>query len=158
MKSLKTWVIILLALAIAAAGWLYWPRSLAKLINWEHAVQATHIMAEDQPDAATRLGTASFTLEPGSPEHAALQALFSRFRWHRGFDTLFQNGANRFMGKSAFQFSEAGPGGTLIEVAEGSGFVSLNGRAAKIGYFGAGDARKLVEGVLDIVSALNPAD
>lgn len=41
-------------------------------------------------------------------------------------------------------------------MAEGSGRMAIEGRAAKIGYFGAGDAKKLVGEVLEILKPLTP--
>ncbi len=156
MKKSKAWALYPLIAVLVATGFLYWPRPMAGLINWDHPVQAIHIaMARDEA-APPSLGTRSYVLTPGSQAHKALADLFAGFRWHKGFDTLFRDGMAGFKGQSAIQFQEMSPNGSLIEVAEGSGMMSIAGKAAKIGYFGAGDAKKLVAGVMDILAPLSP--
>ncbi len=156
MRRNRAWLALLLVLVIAGTGFLYWPRSLSALIGWEHPLQVIKIAMElDEAQLAT-LGSASYALEPGSQEQAAVKEILSRYRWHLGFDTLFNMSASGFKGKTALQFSEMTPGGKLIEVAEGSGRMAIEGRAAKIGYFGAGDAKKLVGEVLEILKPLTP--
>lgn len=158
MKKSKLWVVCLLVVVLGVTGFLYWPRPMEKLISWDKPVQVIPITMGTNEDMLPTTGTRSFVLEPGSDEHQALQALFATFRWHKGFDTLFQDGTRGFKGKTVIQFQEIGQEGALLEMAEGTSLISINGKAAKIGYFGAGDAQKLVSGVLDILTPLTPKE
>ena len=158
MKNSKAGVVFLLVVVLAATGFLYWPRPMEGLIRWENPVQAIHLSMQTRQDMTATLGTRSFVLEAGSAEHQALRALFSSFRWHRGFDTLFRDGMTGFQGMSALQFQEMSPGGTMLEVAEGTGIISIDGKAAKIGYLGSGDAKKLLAGALEILPPLTPEE
>ena len=97
-------------------------------------------------------------LRPGTRQPGAALSKNTSLSWHLGFDTLFNMSASGFKGKTALQFSVMTPGVKLIEVAEGSGRMVIEGRAAKIGYFGAGDAKKLVDEVLEVLKPLTPQE
>lgn len=153
MKTGRVPALILALVLLAGIAWLCWPQPMSGLIDWEKAVQLIRVSASGQEDAVLSLGVSDQVFEPGSEGHAALKALLSSFRWRRGIGSLFEEGMTGILTKERLQLHELSDRGRMLETVGGSARIAIDGRAARLGCWGSGEADRLTQGLLGLLNA-----
>ena len=127
-RELAFWAVLVILLAAAAgtAIWLLAPRNLAEIVDTAAPVEL-RVQRYDRENV-------ELTVEPGTPEAAAVRQVLAEQSWHLCLETLI--GADSLEGLGDMRISLYGRDGAELSVFSGNSRISRDGRYVRLGYWG----------------------
>ena len=139
----------LLAAAAVFAAWMLWPRPLAEAFDTQQPF-TVHVMTFDVREGYPLINTAEpLTVEPGTPEAAAVRQVLAKQSWHLCLETLI--GADSLEGLGDMTISLYGRDGAELSVFSGNSRISRDGRYVRLGYWGKPRSAALCQELLTAV-------
>ena len=137
---------IVLAAVLVFAAWMLWPRPLAEAFDTQQPF-TVHVMTFGVREGQAFINTAEpLTVEPGTPEAAAVRQVLAKQSWHLCLETLI--GADSLEGLGDMQISLYGRDGVELCIFSGNSRISCDGRYVRLGYWGKACSAALCEELL----------
>ena len=136
----------ILAAVLVFAAWMLWPRPLAEAFDTQQPF-TVHVTTFDVREGYPFINTAEpLTVEPGTPEAAAVRQVLAEQSWHLCLETLI--GADSLEGLGDMRISLYGRDGAELSVFSGNSRISCDGRYVRLGYWGKARSAALCEELL----------
>ena len=135
-----------LAAVLVFAAWMLWPRPLVEAFDTEQPF-TVHVMTFGAREGQAFINTAEpLTVEPGTPEAAAVRQVLAKQSWHLCLETLVR--ADALEGLGDMRISLYGRDGAELSVFSGNSRISCDGRYVRLGYWGKARSAALCEELL----------